>query len=248
MDCQACPFNDRCLKVACTLLLSAGLSLTAAPETRAAAASDSVDSSSDNKPRQYRRTIPTIGKYRLTYYWLVHEADYPSTSQVTLLDIDLNPIADVSEDFANEIYVEGTGILLDGRILNLYDECESAPTGWCYFEVDPEVAPYGWGSGAPLHPLLSVALDGATSPVLPGTIVYLPDLDGLEVSWGGVSWIHDGCLAVVDSGWSLTSKSLDLFVGFHEVYEEIDPEIDNIVTLKEAANHCPSTVSQLYGW
>ena len=250
MDCQICPLSDRCLKLVCTMALSAGLSFATMSEATAKpVGSGEIDSSNPHKQKsKQRRTIPTIGKYRLTYYWLVHEVDYPSEDKVTLLDIELNPLAVVSADFANDLYVEGTGVLVDGSIVNLYDECESAPTGWCYFLVDTNVAPFGWGSGAPLHPHLSVALDGASSPVPPGTIVYLQELDGLEVSWQGARWIHDGCLAVVDSGWSLTNRSLDLFVGSWENYAAIDPEVASVVTLKESAGHCPKSVEELYGW
>ena len=156
---------------------------------------------------------------------MVFEADHPGPPVVGLEDDDGAVLALVSQDFADTLVLEGTGQLLDGRILNLKNECPAAPTGWCYFEVDGDLAPYGLGSSGALEPFRSVAMDEGLG--LMGQRLYAPALDGLALpSAEFVGPVHDGCLVVRDTGWSLGANHVDLYVYLEAYHVPLDAALD----------------------
>jgi hypothetical protein len=166
-----------------------------------------------------------IEDFHLVFYWMVFEADYLGPPEVALEDHAGAVLAVVSQDFANKIKMEGTGELLDGRILNLQDECPDAPTGWCYFEVDTALAPYGLGSEGPLEPFRSVAL--VEGHYLLGKPLYAPALDGLPLpSSDYIGAIHDGCLVASDTGWSLDPNQMDFYVHHKDYYFPLQATLD----------------------
>ncbi|MFH1529560.1 MAG: hypothetical protein ABIK09_02375 [Pseudomonadota bacterium] len=165
-----------------------------------------------------------LGDFELVFYWMAFEADHPGPPEVALEDNDGAVLAVVSQGFADTIMLEGSGRLLDGRILNLEDECPDAPTGWCYFEVDGDLAPYGLGSSGALEPFRSVAMDEDLG--LAGQHLYAPALDGLTLpSMEFIGPIHDGCLVVKDTGWSLGSEQVDLYVYLEAHHVPLDAAI-----------------------
>ncbi len=189
-----------------------------------------------------------IGSFDLSYYWIVAEADYPGPQDVPLYGGDGGVLAWVSAGFAEAVSLEGTGTLLDGRLVNLLTECAFAePTGWCFFEVDTTEAPYGWGAYGILWPYRSVALGGQAELSWTGHVLYMPALHGLTVTGPEGTFVHDGCVAAVDSGWSIDGSEVDLFTATIQGYFELDPQVPTWVDLRAGASHCPSTVAELYG-
>jgi 3D (Asp-Asp-Asp) domain-containing protein len=154
--------------------------------------------------------------FRVTFYFVAEEAARgpwplyaPSCRSV---------LAYTSRHFHHELSLEGTGRLLDGRLLNFSERCECARAGHggsraCYEEVDR--ASFPWGKGGrlggrvlPLRPFRSVAVDTALIPL--GTALFIP-------AWRGGYWPdgspRDGCFRAEDSGARVRGQHLDLFVG-----------------------------------
>jgi 3D (Asp-Asp-Asp) domain-containing protein len=188
-----------------------------------------------------------MGTFRLTYYWIVFEADFPGRPEVPLFDVKGKALAVVPAEFARRISMEGTGVLRDGRVINLHEKCRFAKHGWCFLEVDRRKAPFGYGSTAPLHPFRTVA---ALADVIPrGTVVYIPEYDGMPLpgSEGGFTF-HDGCFVVEDTGWSLEGKHLDVFALSEEYYRTLHKQVgqQEKVHVYTESELCPGSAAALY--
>jgi len=165
-----------------------------------------------------------IGTFQLTYYWVAHEADYEGTPDTNLYDSDCTVLATVTSDFADSITLEGTGRLLDGRVLNYWGSC-SCPRSPCFFEVDEE---HPWGVGVQnraLVPFRSVAVDSDVIDY--GTSLYAPELDGVympgDAPWG--DFVHDGCLSADDTGGAIIGMHIDFFSALRDYYVDINADI-----------------------
>lgn len=183
-----------------------------------------------------------------TYYHLVQEKDYPKGDEYTIYDTKCEPLAQVSEDFFNDLCDEGAGILSDGRKINNDQTCDcgsECPLGYtvCYAVLDPE--DYPWGVGAmnnPVTPLVSWAVDNDLIGFQ--TILYSPEWDGLfipEVDGLG-GFVHDGCFSADDhdsiSG-RITGNHYDFYAGTRDMWlalEEVLPT-ESLVSVYE--NYLP---------
>lgn len=186
------------------------------------------------------------GQFRVTYYWIAFEREHKGTKDVPLINCEGEILAPVSDAFAKEISLEGTGVLEDGRVLNLQSEHPSAVYGWCFFEVDRAEAPWGWGSHVPLHPFRSIAENG----YLPaGQTVFLPDFIGIPIpaADGGIDF-HDGCFVVEDTGYTLDERHVDVFVLARAHYMKLHRLIGgkNQVQIYMNSPLCPPAAEFLY--
>lgn len=120
------------------------------------------------------------------------------------------PIAQVSREFANQLALQGTGKLTDGRLVNIWGPCgcDHSP---CF-----KVTETTWGtsgSGRALQPFRTVAVDPGVIKL--GSLLYIPELEGRTMPgrppWGG--YVHDGCVVADDTGGGIKGHQLDLFVG-----------------------------------
>ncbi|MEJ7600171.1 MAG: 3D domain-containing protein [Kofleriaceae bacterium] len=120
------------------------------------------------------------------------------------------PIAEVSTEFASQLALQGTGKLRDGRVLNVWGNCncEHSP---CF-----KVTAAQWGTagtGRQLQPFRTVAVD--PDIVKLGSLLYVPLLEGRvmpgRAPWGG--YVHDGCVVADDTGGGIKGRQIDLFVG-----------------------------------
>lgn len=152
-----------------------------------------------------------LGEFQLTYYWMASERKGASERDVQLYTKKCKPLVKVSKSFAARLAREGTGKLLDGRTINVSGDCacDHKP---CFFAVGRGRR---WGVGVyerPLSPFRSVAVDPAEVSI--GTLLYIPELDGLTMPgrkpWGG--FVHDGCVVADDTGGNVTGNQIDLFV------------------------------------
>ena len=181
-----------------------------------------------------------LGRFQLTYYWMPTEAGKRRRS-VPLYTRSCKRIARVSSSFARRLSLEGGGRLRDGRVL-VYSgacSCESSP---CY-----QVARRGhrWGTGynqRPLEPFRSVAVDPRRVPI--GTVLYIPELDGLTMpgheSYGG--FVHDGCVVADDRGGGVRGKQIDFFAGKRIHYRSLHRRHRlRRVTVFEGGEKCRST-------
>ncbi|MBP9085126.1 MAG: hypothetical protein KBG15_03370 [Kofleriaceae bacterium] len=150
----------------------------------------------------------------------VNFAGIAANDRVTLFagGTDCAPIANVSNEFASEIEMQGTGKLRDGRVVNIWGPCacEHSP---CY-----RVTGNQWGtagSGRSLAPFRTVAVDPKIVPL--GTLLFVPALEGRRMPgrapWGG--FIHDGCVVADDTGGGIDGHQLDFFVGRKSYYRAL---------------------------
>mgnify|MGYP006285606699 FL=1 len=159
-----------------------------------------------------------------TYYYLAEEADYTGPDDTTLYDANCNPIAQVPAEYSDDVCIEGSGVLEDGRVINYASTCSCGrvcPTGGiiCYSELDPVQYPWGMGSfGNPLEPLRSWAVDNDYIPA--GTVIYAQEWDGVAIpSVDGLGgFIHDGCFRADDVGGWIQDDHFDFFAGTHGMY------------------------------
>lgn len=160
--------------------------------------------------------------FQLTFYWLAFEDDFqdPSTgvpaggrtpiapnARADLYTRDGFFFGRVPERFAWSLRMEGSGVMMDGRIVNYNGPCNFG-YGTCFQQVDPVQFPFGRGAGArTLLPFKSVAVDPRVIPL--GEPLYLPELDGIRLPDGS---IHDGCVRADDVGGAIKKRHLDFFV------------------------------------
>jgi 3D (Asp-Asp-Asp) domain-containing protein len=188
--------------------------------------SKTIDNSDDDSPK-------SLGKFHITFYYVVNEDDVvakPKPANDNVEEVDLvavtappetvtiyewktcEPIADVTPEFASQARLQGTGMLRDGRLINIASrcECDRKPC----FQVLSEKVQWGTaGTGRPLQPFRTVAVDPKVVKL--GSLIHVPLLEGRTMPgrapWGG--YVHDGCLVADDTGGGIDGHQLDLFVG-----------------------------------
>lgn len=188
-----------------------------------------------------------VGRFKMTYYWVVFESEFAGRPSVPLYDIKRKVLTVVSEEFAERVSMEGTGVLRDGRVVNLHKECAFARFKWCFLLVDKTQAPFGYGSHVPLHPFRTLAVPDKI--LERGTVVYLPAFDGMPLPGdeGGFEF-HDGCFVVEDTGWSLKGKHIDIFALSEDYYEALQKQVEEkySVDIYVKSPFCPASSTALY--
>jgi len=160
--------------------------------------------------------------WALRFYWLALEADYqdrdampragrgkdvPANTWVELYTRDGFFMQRVPERFAWALRLEGSGLMLDGRVVNYKGPCPFG-YGTCFEQLDISQHPFGRGAGPrPLIPFKSVAVDPKVIKI--GEPLYIPEFDGLLLPDGS---IHDGCVRADDTGGGIKKRKMDFFV------------------------------------
>jgi 3D (Asp-Asp-Asp) domain-containing protein len=175
-----------------------------------------------------------------TYFLLARESDYSGPKDTPIYRTDGTVIALASRGFVNDLCVEGSGLLADGRVVNFSSGCSYGPTCLtggqiCYTVLDRTRYPWGKGHGTtPLVPLRSLAVDPHVIPF--GSFVYLPRWKGVHIpAIDGIGgFVHDGCFRADDSGGWIVPRPgdppglshIDIFAGtrtMHRALERIFP-------------------------
>jgi 3D (Asp-Asp-Asp) domain-containing protein len=181
----------------------------------------------------------SLGTFELTYYWVTAEADFSGTANTDLFDDSCTVLATVTSAFADSLDIEGTGRLVDGRLLNVSGACPCARSP-CYMEVDAQ-HPWGYGAvGNALVPFRSVAVDRSVVPL--GTHLYVAEFDGVTMpgdpSYG--QFVHDGCVSADDVGGGIVGQHLDFFAALEAHYQTLDTQLAlSAVTVYEGGTRCP---------
>jgi 3D (Asp-Asp-Asp) domain-containing protein len=176
----------------------------------------------------------SLGIFDLTYYWVTYEGDFDPPANTDIGTCDGQTIATVPAAYASALGLEGSGKLLDERIVNI-GGCGCGGGYDCFAVLDPLQFPWGQGSqGNALVPYLSIATDTAVLPF--GTSLYAPELDGLPLPEGGT---HDGCLRAADVGGGINGMHFDWFVGLKRNYQTLDAEVPEQVELFAGGARCP---------
>lgn len=155
--------------------------------------------------------LQDLGLFRPSFYWIALEKQDSLPKNVSLLDIDGNVLARVSDSYHTELRMEGTGLLTSGKLINFKARL-TKPDGsteirwrWC----GPE-APYGYGfEDIPLIPFRSAAVDPTVIPI--GSKLYIPAAKGAALPDGTV---HDGYFHAIDIGSAITDRKIDIFTSF----------------------------------
>jgi 3D (Asp-Asp-Asp) domain-containing protein len=185
-------------------------------------------------------------QWALRFYWLAFEQDYqdpsapaapkggrfanevPASTWVELWTQEGFFFSHVPERYAWNLALEGSGMMMDGRLVNYTGPCRNgyvtAKTKdrmiwvsrtqkvWmpatCFEQLDIKEFPFGRGAGQrPLIPFKSVAVDSDVIRI--GEPLYIPEFDGLVLPDGS---IHDGCVRADDTGGGIKKRKMDFFV------------------------------------
>ena len=162
--------------------------------------------------------------WALRFYYLALEEDYqdarvsaipkagrnakvPDHTWVELYTADGLFFGRVRERFAWSLRMEGSGLMMDGRVINYKGACKYG-YGTCFEQLDIVEHPFGRGAGQrPLIPFKSVAVDPRVIAI--GEPLYIPEFDGLQLPDGS---IHDGCVRADDTGGGIKKRKMDFFV------------------------------------
>ena len=161
--------------------------------------------------------------WALRFYWLTRESDYqevqgvniprggacalPANRWVELYTREGLFFGRVQERFACSLRLEGSGLMMDDRIVNYTGPCKYG-YGTCFEQLDVSQHPFGRGAGQrPLIPFKSVAVDPRVIAI--GEPLYIPEFDGLVLPDGS---IHDGCVRADDTGGGIKKRKMDFFV------------------------------------
>lgn len=155
-----------------------------------------------------------LGVFRNTYYDFPREADHEGAA-VPLMSSSCEPIAKVPRSFHDAVCVQGSGSLKRGGTVSFAkrdcpcaEVCPRTGQRICFDALDPKTFPFGRGAaGKPITPLRSVAADTSVLPM--GTVLYIPELDGVTGSDGPI----DGCFVVEDRGMRVVGEHVDIFAG-----------------------------------
>jgi 3D (Asp-Asp-Asp) domain-containing protein len=175
---------------------------TPAPSVRVDIVADEIE------PAEELESGKRLGRYQLTYYHIANQADGDVSRAVALRDRRGRIIARVSRKFSRRLLMQGTGRLRDGRLINIAGGCRK--TRRCYHILDDDLR-FGMGAASTsLRPFRSVA---APPHIRLGTVLYIPELDGLPVPGGMLNGnrVHDGCVVAEDRGGGIKGRQLDLF-------------------------------------
>ncbi len=151
-----------------------------------------------------------VGTFRNTYYDFPNEPDFAGTS-IPLMNGKCEPIAQVARGFYDAVCVQGSGSLTRGGTVSFAkrdcacaEVCPRTGQRICFDALDKAAYPWGRGAaGTPIMPLRSIAADTKVLPM--GTVLYLPELDGVAES--------DGCFVVEDRGLRVQGEHVDIFTG-----------------------------------
>ena len=138
-----------------------------------------------------------LGRFKVTYYWAVEEAEYPTSRSSPLYLADGQLLGRFSSAFVKAFRIEAAACLKDGRRISYLKRAKRAKV------VDQFL---GCG-GYTLAELKSIAVDPRLIPL--GSVVYIPQAENVTVdgrTLGGVFYAHD-------IGSAIKGKHIDIFVG-----------------------------------
>ncbi|KAG0735785.1 hypothetical protein G6F62_010869 [Rhizopus arrhizus] len=162
--------------------------------------------------KQSRKKIQSQSAF--TYYWIAQPNDYKSGKKVSVKTCSGKTIASVSEDYADALVMEGTGVI-GSKIVNLGD-C-SCSNYKCFETVNRKSDPFGLTSyDSPLRPFITVA----SNDIKKGTKIYVPQIAGWKIP--GSNKKHNGCLLVDDKSWSFKGHHIDFYVYSKKNYGTMD--------------------------
>lgn len=138
-----------------------------------------------------------LGKFKVTYYWAVDEAEYPESKSSRLYAADGSLLGLFSSAFIRAFKIEAAAVLRDGRCISYLKRANRAQV------VDRFL---GCG-GYKLTELKSIAVDPRLIPL--GSRVYIPQAENVVVN----GRLSNGIFYANDIGSAIKGKHIDVFVG-----------------------------------
>jgi 3D (Asp-Asp-Asp) domain-containing protein len=138
-----------------------------------------------------------LGKFRVTFYWMVEEDNYQGKRTMPLYTTGGQLVGRFTQDFVKDFRMESCALLSDGRIISYLKRANKCEV------VDAPI-----GCGYTLAELKSVAVDPSLIPV--GSTLYIPEAEGTRLSAGAY---HDGVFRADDIGSAIKGDRLDVYLG-----------------------------------
>ncbi|MFO7676635.1 MAG: 3D domain-containing protein [bacterium] len=141
-----------------------------------------------------------LGKFKVTFYWVVEEKDYPAGRAEALYDARGNLVGRFSSRFVQDFKREAAARLRDGRCISYLKKANRVAVGENFLGY----------AGYHLTELKSIAVDPRVIPM--GARVYIPAVDRVVVNGRpltGIFYAHD-------IGSAVQGKHIDIFVGRRE--------------------------------
>ena len=152
---------------------------------------------------QAETTDRKLGEFRNTFYCLTLEQDFAKGPMDTLLDMRGQVLARVYAGFKKDLFIEGSGKLLDGRVVNYAGTVKKESR----YRFSPNAFGDGVGTCA-LVPFHTIAVDPKRIPL--GSLVRIKETVGMKLPDGSV---HNGLWRADDVGSAIKGDRIDLFVG-----------------------------------
>lgn len=151
-------------------------------------------------PQEKVETARYLGKFKITYYWVVDEKDYPRTRTTPLYTQDGRLLGKFSPAFVKDFKTESAARLRDGRCISYLKRQDRVVV------VDKFL---GYG-GYKLTELKSIAVDPELIPL--GSKVYIPQAEGVLVAGKRLN----GIFYANDIGSAVKGRHIDIFLGKKE--------------------------------
>lgn len=145
-----------------------------------------------------------LGKFLITYYYLVLESDYQTEARdAEIKDMKGRVLARVSSHFKKDLAMEGTGKLTTGQVVN-FAGVVNGESRYVFTKKH-----WGFGIGTcELLPFRTIAVDPKV--ITPGTVIQIDETVGMQMEDGTT---HDGLWIAEDVGALIKGNHLDLFIG-----------------------------------
>lgn len=137
------------------------------------------------------------GRFKMTFYWVVEESEYPESNAVPLYDRQGNLVGRFSRQFVSDFKVEAAARLRDGRCISYLKRANRVLVDTVFHGIN----------GHTLTELRSIAVDPRVIPI--GSRVYIPQAERVVVDGVPLS----GIFRAQDIGSAVQGKHIDVFVG-----------------------------------
>lgn len=137
-----------------------------------------------------------LGKFKVTFYWIVREKDYPGPKSTPLYLENGSILGYFPATFIADFKKEACAELKDGKLISYLKKINKVRI----------VREFLGFNGYTISPLKSVAVDPEVIPL--GSKLYIPALTKLSERQ------HNGIVYAHDIGSMIAGNSIDIFVGY----------------------------------
>lgn len=155
-----------------------------------------ITQSFDNQDQSPAGAMKYLGKFKVTFYWIVRESDYNGEKNTPLYLENGKILGYFPYDFVQDFKKEACAELNDGKRISYLKKANKV-------RIVQEFLGF---NGHTISPLKSIAVDPDVIPL--GSKLYIPNLSKLTN--------HDGKIFAHDIGSMIKDREVDIFVGHKE--------------------------------